>query len=294
MEDANKIKDLSLGKKIRQIRTEKKITQQELVGDFITRNMLSQIENDIATPSIKTLQYLADHLEVPLSFLMVGEHDDEYNKNYEFDDTETIRVKAKQLYFEGNYLKYIDICENNPEIVNNKENALFLCFAYLEAASESFINNEKDKCIDCCKKAESHVNNLGELFHIKQIKRQAELYKFLCEPVLTDDGEEYKFSKITDINGMNTDNFINKTFDENGACRNNIILARRALEINDTKQAFDYLIEVQTFVENIINHPYKRELYKLFEIYYIKTEDYKNAYLYSSKTLNLYTNQNKK
>jgi transcriptional regulator with XRE-family HTH domain len=65
--------------------------------------MLSQIENDVATPSIKTLQFLADSLEVPLSFLMVGEHDDEFNKNFEFDDIDTIINKARNTFFSVGY-----------------------------------------------------------------------------------------------------------------------------------------------------------------------------------------------
>ena len=294
MEDASKIKELSLGKKIRQLRIERKITQQELVGDFITRNMLSQIENDVATPSIKTLQYIADNLEVPLSFLMIGEHDAEYNKNYEFDDVETISIKARQVYFDGNHQKYIEICENNPDVINNnKENAMLLSFAYLETASEYFVNGEKNKCIDYCKKAENCVNISGELYQNKQIKRQAELYRFLCQPVLTEDGEEYKPLKMTNANNINSDNFISRTYDENGVCRYNIIAAQRALSAENTTEALKYLREIETAIEDFDNHPYKKDLYKLYEIYYVKTEDYKNAHLYSSKILSLYSEQKK-
>ena len=295
MEDASKIKELSLGKKIRQIRIDRKITQQELVGDFITRNMLSQIENDVATPSIKTLQYIADHLEVPLSFLMVGENDAEFNKNYEFDDTETLSVKARQVYFEGNYLKYIDICENNLKIINNnKENAMLYGLACLDAAFAFFTNNEKDKCVEYCKKAENCVHIFSEHAQVKHIKHQAELYIFLCQPVLTDDGEEYKLLKITNINSINSDNFINRTFDENGVCRYNIIAAQRALKKGETDETLGYLREIEAFLEDYENHPYKKELYKLYEMYYVKIEDYKNAHLYSSKILGLYSEQGKK
>ena len=292
MVEANKIKELSLGKKIRQLRIDRKITQQELVGDFITRNMLSQIENDIATPSIKTLQYIADNLEVPLSFLMINEHDDEYNKNYEYDDIQTINIKAKEIFFEGNYLKYIDIADNNPEITDeNKESSMLLGMACLEAASECFINGEKDNCLEYCKRAEGCAYILGGLAAGKQIRKQAELYRFLCQPILTEDGEEYKSMNIRDIN---SDDFLSRTFDENGFCRYNITAAHRALKREEPQEALRYLREVETFVENFSNHPYKRELYKLFETAYVKTEDYKNAHLYSSKILNLYSEQGRK
>ena len=291
MGDAQKIKELSLGKKIRQIRIEKKITQQELVGDYITRNMLSQIENDIASPSIKTLQHIAESLEVPLSFLMVGEHDEEFNKNYEFDDIETISAKAKKIYFEGDYHKYIDIAENNPQIIERKENAMIFGLACLDAALESFSNGERSKCLEYCDKSKSCVNNLGELQAGKQIKRQTELYKFLCQPVLTEDGEEYRPAKLT---GINSDNFITKTFDENGICRQNIIAAHRALKSGETQEALNFLREAEMYLEKFAKHPYRKDLYKMFERVFVKTEDYKNAHLYSTKILGLYAEQNKK
>ena len=290
MVEANKIKDLSLGKKIRQIRIDRKITQQELVGDFITRNMLSQIENDIATPSIKTLQYIADHLEVPLSFLMVGEHDEEYNKNYEYDDDETIRVKARQIFFEGDYLKYIEIAENNPQITDgSREAAMLLGLACMTAASESFLDGKTNKCIEYCKKAVSCVYIMGDFPAGKQIKKQTELYMFLCQPILTDSGEEYKTAKL---DAINSDNFISRTFDENGWCRQNIISAHRALKNDNPQEALKYLREAEEFADNFDRHPYKKELYKLFEQAYVKIEDYKNAHLYSSKILSIYSEKN--
>ena len=291
MVEANKIKELSLGRKIRQIRIDKKITQQELVGDFITRNMLSQIENDIATPSIKTLQYIADHLEVPLSFLMVGEHDEEFNKNYEYDDDETIRAKARQLFFAGEYLKYIEIYDNNPQIIeDSKETVMLLGLACMELAAESFLSGKTEKCLEYCRKADGSTYALGRFSMGKQIKKQAELYGFLCQPILTDGGEEYKTPKTSVIN---SENFINRTFDENGVCRNNIILAHRALKRDEPHEALKYLLEAEEFAENFDKHPYKKELYKLFEQAYVKTEDYKNAHLYSSKILDLYSGQGK-
>lgn len=54
-----------LGKIIKEARLAKKMTQSEVVGSFITRNMLSRIESGAATPSIKTLEYLTGVLDLP-------------------------------------------------------------------------------------------------------------------------------------------------------------------------------------------------------------------------------------
>ena len=56
-----------LGRIIKEARIARKMTQSEVVGDFITRNMLSQIENGNAAPSIRTLQYLMDVLDIHIN-----------------------------------------------------------------------------------------------------------------------------------------------------------------------------------------------------------------------------------
>ncbi|MCU4927333.1 MULTISPECIES: helix-turn-helix transcriptional regulator [Bacillus] len=60
----------TLGEKIKTLRKEKKLTQTDLAGSELTKSMLSQIENGKATPSMKTLQYIAEKLECEMSFLL--------------------------------------------------------------------------------------------------------------------------------------------------------------------------------------------------------------------------------
>lgn len=64
----------TLGKRIKEARLAKKMTQSEVVGDFITRNMLSQIESGSATPSVKTLEYLCKVLEIEPNTLLPDEN----------------------------------------------------------------------------------------------------------------------------------------------------------------------------------------------------------------------------
>ncbi len=59
-----------LGRRLKEARLQKKLTQNEVVGDFITRNMLSQIESGAAMPSMKTLAFLSEQLSIPLSQLL--------------------------------------------------------------------------------------------------------------------------------------------------------------------------------------------------------------------------------
>ena len=61
---------MELGQRLRQVRLEQGLSQRQLCGDVITRNMLSQIENGSARPSMDTLSYLAARLGKPISFFL--------------------------------------------------------------------------------------------------------------------------------------------------------------------------------------------------------------------------------
>ncbi|MDR1735801.1 MAG: helix-turn-helix domain-containing protein [Oscillospiraceae bacterium] len=64
---------MNLGSRIREARLQKQLTQKDVVGEYMTRNMLSKIENGSATPSVKTLEFLSAALELPISYLVSEE-----------------------------------------------------------------------------------------------------------------------------------------------------------------------------------------------------------------------------
>ena len=61
---------MTLGEKLLRARQEASLSQRQLCGDVITRNMLSQIEHGTARPSMETLRYLASRLEKPVSYFL--------------------------------------------------------------------------------------------------------------------------------------------------------------------------------------------------------------------------------
>ncbi len=65
-----------IGEKIKKLRLHQNMTQSELAGDQITRNMLSRVENGAALPSLPTVWYLAERLGVPAGFLLAEGDDD--------------------------------------------------------------------------------------------------------------------------------------------------------------------------------------------------------------------------
>ncbi len=88
---------MTLGEKVRALRKDRKITQSELVGEEITRNMPSRIESGKALPSLQTLLFLAEKLEVSPGYLL--------NENASlFDDKKAMYLPAmKAAYKNGNY-----------------------------------------------------------------------------------------------------------------------------------------------------------------------------------------------
>ena len=61
---------MELGQRIRQARLDAGLSQRQLCQDLITRNMLSQIENGVAKPSMDTLQKLAERLGRPAGWFL--------------------------------------------------------------------------------------------------------------------------------------------------------------------------------------------------------------------------------
>lgn len=68
---------MNIGKKIKKIRVEKLMTQSELSNGIVTRNMLSQIENGTAQPSLSTIISISKRLGVPAGYLL-SEGDEEF------------------------------------------------------------------------------------------------------------------------------------------------------------------------------------------------------------------------
>ncbi len=66
---------MKIGEKIRAERKRLGLTQNAVAGDFITRNMLSAIESGKVSPSLDTLRYLSETLDLPMGYLMDDDAD---------------------------------------------------------------------------------------------------------------------------------------------------------------------------------------------------------------------------
>ncbi len=65
---------MKLGRKIKSVRTGKGVTIQDIAERTgLSKGFLSQVENDKTSPSLNTLERIAEALETPLTYLLLGE-----------------------------------------------------------------------------------------------------------------------------------------------------------------------------------------------------------------------------
>lgn len=133
---------IELGKIIKEARISKKMTQSEVVGDYITRNMLSQIESGSAMPSIKTLEYLSNVLDLPFHQLITSQKEDGLS----------MLIKAKQFLSKKSYQEVIAMENDYPSQLSDEFFAIF-SYAFLQLSKEALNNGDYPNAASFSQKA---------------------------------------------------------------------------------------------------------------------------------------------
>ena len=97
---------MELGERLLEARKEAGLSQRQVCGDVITRNMLSRIEHGTVQPSMKTLQYLAQVLGKPVGYFL-GETTASAN--------EGIMAQARECFADGKYAQVLQTLEAYQE-----------------------------------------------------------------------------------------------------------------------------------------------------------------------------------
>lgn len=92
---------MTLGEKIKAARLEAGLSQRQLCGDIITRNMLSQIENGSANPSMATLKYLAERLGKSVGYFLQEQAVESPNP--------AVMAAAREAYAQRQHAKTLEI-----------------------------------------------------------------------------------------------------------------------------------------------------------------------------------------
>ena len=120
---------MTIGQRILTARQEAGLSQRQLAGENITRNMLSAIEHDKAKPSLDTLQYLSGVLSKPVGWFL--------GENAPVVAGYDLLIQARQAYDSRQYRECINLVEQIPDgEVLNREVSLLRMLATLALAEQ--------------------------------------------------------------------------------------------------------------------------------------------------------------
>lgn len=152
---------MELGEKIRLARLEAGLSQRQLCGEVITRNMLSQIESGKAGPSVATLQYLARQLGKPVSYFL--EEDTAVSPNI------SLMQQARQAYGTRDYEAVLRLLRGyqSPDELFDQEYFYLLALASLEQADQLIGRGEPLRAVPMLEKL-----HRGSVYYREDMERR--------------------------------------------------------------------------------------------------------------------------
>lgn len=140
---------MELGEKLRLARLEAGLSQRQLCGGELTRNMLSQIENGAARPSLDTLCLLARRLNRPVSWLL--EETAVISPNLE------VMAAARQLFDAEAYARVLEKLQEyrQPDAVFDREYGMLLTLSLLALAQQALAEGKMPYARELLEKAEA-------------------------------------------------------------------------------------------------------------------------------------------
>ena len=293
---------MDIGKNIKELRLSKMMTQTELAGHEITRNMLSRIENGAALPSLGTVIYLAERLGVPAGLLLAEDGDTfVFLKN-------NLLNNIKKAFNDNNLELCIDMCNELLNQTDDDEIALIMVEATYRLAENELLNGHLYRSRELLDNAilysQSTVYNTSTILHCAK-----NLFYHLrkISPTLDSDNIDSKKHALTSRNiaysselcaYLNILDDINNgvyntaeacDFELNSALFSRHIAAKLAIKKGMYENALEILISA---VEN-------EDMIPKFIMYLISADieicskeicDYKRAYEYSINKISLLEN----
>ncbi len=275
---------MKLGEKIKSERRRQKMTQSELSGDKITRNMLSQIENGKASPSLDTLIYIADRLEIPVAYLV-----DETLEENDFKSL-IIYKKITEKYKSGKFSDCIKLYENN-RLNSSDELSLVMAEAYFQKGKESLHNGRLSLALDAfakssefCKKTPYRTEHLEtEMTLLSAISSNIQA------PRLVLDENEYVrlYNKISNAELFHY--VINDTsYRYTDPVVISLINAKKAMNSKDFETASEILTGLDLNKGKLnIGFFFLFRIFSDLETCFKEMKDFESAYKYSSKRISL-------
>lgn len=275
---------MNIGEKIKDIRVKKGITQSELAKDKITRNMLSQIENGRATPSIPTLIHIAKMLEVPVEYLISeGESIFDFTKK-------PLLQRLKNAYASKKYSECIRIWEKSEKQTDD-EISLILAHSYLEYGSILLSNGNLESAVAMLEKSSDFADRT--IYNTHDVKAKISLFGAIAKNVQSPKLEFSEDEYVSESNKSVCSDLYNYLIENRKHKYTNTIMERH-LKAKELIRAFHYTEATDILTEIEANRARSPvDSYILFSIYndleYCAKElsNFEDAYKYSSKRIAL-------
>lgn len=291
--------DMTLGQKIRELRLSKQMTQKELAGDFITRNMLSQIENDSATPSMKTISYLAASLGKPIGYFVDKGHS-EINLSH-------LMMQLIESNEAGDYESSIELLDkeliNNPKWAENKiimdlyvNSHLYLTSRYMDMGAFEKAQSALNKILD----HKGHLLGMSDIYLYRIYDLLAEtssqlndldaardyygLGKTMIDKLVAAREVQSLYIRLMDgdteaiVEELSTRD--TSTYDPYSLARYRMIVGASLYRTDQFTSAISYLEQALSFYKNEPNSGVTLLLYEQLSKCYSELEEYKKAYDY--------------
>lgn len=158
---------MNLGQRLKEARLASGLSQRQLCGDTITRNMLSQIENGSARPSMDTLRYLAGRLNKPVSYFLEEAPVASPNRQRLLD--------ARTAFAQGDAARVLELLEDyqGPDALFDEERGLLEKLSYMELARQAIRQQRLPYARQLLEKAEE----ISTMYPAQELQRQFLLYE---------------------------------------------------------------------------------------------------------------------
>lgn len=267
---------MELGERIKQARLEKGLSQRQLCGEEITRNMLSQIENGSARPSMTTLAFLARQLEKPISFFL--------QEDVAVLPNQPVMAQLRSAYTQGEYEKIPALLEQYraPDQVFDPERYLLEALGLMELARQAQTQGKTvyaQTLLQRAKQAGSH-----SAYYTAAVERERLLQMYELQP-------EYAVQLAQELPADSREQLLRaraalasgnaaaaaKVLDAipEGTAQWQYLRGRAAMKVEDYKLAVGCFLKAEEV--------YPMDCAEALEECYRQLEDYKQAYIYACK-----------
>ena len=263
---------MELGQRIKQARLDAGLSQRQLCGDEITRNMLSQIENGSARPSMDTLRFLASRLGKPVSFFL---------EEAAASPNQAVMDAARKAYASGDLAAALNSLQSyqTPDAVFDGEYYLLRVLIFLAQA-------ESETDPDRIRQLLSQAANDGHFtpYYTPELERRRLLClaavpedrAFVADSLVPDDRELLLRAQVALERGNIPRSIaLLEAVEDHTAAKWLLLRADAALAEQDLATAGEYYHRAESIAPELV--------YPKLEQFYLQQEDFKQAYFYACK-----------